>query len=224
MTTQVFDPWPDRYDQWFTTPIGRLIRAYETDLVLEMLRPAPGERILDAGCGTGVFTQDVIAAGATVWGLDVSYPMLARARQNLSRTSFIAVQGDMNTLPFRDQSFDKIVSVTAIEFIHDAGEAVAQLFRVIKPGGLVVVATLNRLSPWAERRRRSGREGHSLFHDVAFRSPEDMRHLSNVPYTWRTAIHFQKEEDPERARAIELDGRARSLDTGAFLACCWQKP
>ncbi|MFO7600877.1 MAG: class I SAM-dependent methyltransferase [Candidatus Desulfacyla sp.] len=223
-TTQVFDPWPEKYDQWFETPIGRLIKTCETELVLDMLRPARGERILDAGCGTGVFTREIIEAGARVVGLELSFPMLARAREKLSGDPFTAVQGDMNTLPFKDHSFDKSMSITAIEFIKDARCAVEELFRVTRPGGLIVVATLNRLSPWAKRRRRSGKEGHSLFQDVIFRSPENMRHLSAVPCTCRTAIHFQKDEDPQRAKEIEQAGRLHGLDTGAFLACCWRKP
>ena len=46
--TEIFDDWPEKYDQWFETPIGRLVKKYESELVLEMLRPERGERILDA--------------------------------------------------------------------------------------------------------------------------------------------------------------------------------
>jgi SAM-dependent methyltransferase len=84
------------------------------------------------------------------------------------------------------------MSITAIEFIKDARGAVEELFRVTRPGGLIVVTTLNRLSPWAERRRRSGKEGHGLFQSVVFRSPEDMKNLSAVTGIHKTAIHFQK--------------------------------
>ncbi|MGZ3649412.1 MAG: class I SAM-dependent methyltransferase, partial [Syntrophales bacterium] len=52
----IFDEWPEKYDRWFTTPIGSLVRKYENELILDFLNPAPGETILDAGCGTGVFT------------------------------------------------------------------------------------------------------------------------------------------------------------------------
>jgi ubiquinone/menaquinone biosynthesis C-methylase UbiE len=220
----LFDPWPERYDQWFETPIGKLIKAYETELILDMLRPSRGERILDAGCGTGVFSRDLVLAGATVAGLELSFPMLVRAGEKLSGTPFLMIQGDMSTLPFADHVFDKTVSVTAIEFIKDARGAVDELFRVTRPGGLIVVATLNSLSPWATRRRRSGKEGHILFQDVVFRSPEDIKNLSEATGIQKTAIHFQKEEDPETARKIESKGRSRGLDSGAFLACCWQKP
>ena len=60
MATALFDTWPDRYDSWFATPIGRLVRLYEARLLLAFLEPQPGERILDVGCGTGIFTDDVL--------------------------------------------------------------------------------------------------------------------------------------------------------------------
>ncbi len=222
--SKVFDQWPERYDQWFQTPIGKLIKTYETELILEMLRPSKGELVLDAGCGTGVFTKDFIIAGAKIVGLELSFPMLARAGEKLSGHPFLMIQGDMERLPFAGHVFDKTVSVTAIEFIKDARDAVDELFRITKPGGLIVMATLNRLSPWAERRKVSGEKGHSIFRDVIFRSPEEMRNLSKVKGIQKSAIHFQKEENLEKAKEKEKMGRSRGLDTGAFLACCWRKP
>lgn len=223
-TSKTFDPWPEKYDQWFQSPIGKLIKSYETELILEMLKPSRGELILDAGCGTGIFTRDFILAGAKAVGLELSLPMLARAGEKLSGSPFLMTQGDMAALPFTDHVFDKTVSVTAVEFIKDARHAVDELFRVTKPGGLIVVATLNSLSPWAERRTISGKKGHSIFRDVVFRSPKEMRDLSKVKGIHKTAIHFQKEDDPANAREKEDMGRSRGLDTGAFLASCWQKP
>ena len=127
---ELFDDWPEKYDQWFETPIGRLIKKYERDLVLEMLRPEQGERILDAGCGTGVFTLDVLAAGAQIVGLELSLPMLLRAGRKLEGHLFHMVRGDMRRLPFDDNAFDKTVSVTAIEFIVDATTAAATLLSI----------------------------------------------------------------------------------------------
>ena len=80
---EIFDEWPERYDQWFETPIGTLIREYESKLILEMLRPGQGEKILDAGSGTEIFTLDVLAVGADVVGIELSLPMLQWARKKL---------------------------------------------------------------------------------------------------------------------------------------------
>jgi ubiquinone/menaquinone biosynthesis C-methylase UbiE len=221
---EIFDDWPERYDQWFETPIGSLVREYESGLLLEMARPARGDRILDVGCGTGIFTLDLLAAGARVTGLELSRPMLRRAGERARGLPFSMVQGDMRSLPFADRSFDKAVSVTAIEFVEDARAAVAELFRVTRPGGWIVVACLNSLSPWAVRRKAAASEGHSIFEHARFRSPAEMASIASVPALVRTAIYFQKHDDPERAKGIERDGEAQGLDTGAFLVVRWEKP
>lgn len=221
----LFDDWPERYEAWFATPIGRLVKDIECRLILGMLRPGKDEKILDAGCGTGVFTLDYLAVGAQVVGLDISGPMLAVAEEKARGYPFVAIQGDMLALPFADDSFDKAVSVTAVEFIEDAAKAVDELFRVTKPGGIVVVAALNSLSPWATRRRAKteGGERHIL-EGAFFRSPDELLSLGPVEGTARTAIHFQKEEPPARAEKIERLGQTRGLETGAFVAVRWVKP
>ena len=222
--SRLFDDWPETYDRWFTTPIGTLVKKYEEELILDLLRPLPGEIILDAGCGTGVFTLDILSFGADVIGLDISLPMLMRAAQKAKEYPFQMVLADMSNLPFKKNSFDKVVSVTALEFIKDAKDAVRELFRVTKKGGCVVVATLNSLSPWASCRKAEARKGHRLFEKAIFRSPDELRSLAPIEGTIRTAIHFQKEDEPDRVPEIELDGQSKGLNTGAFLAARWEKP
>ena len=222
--TEIFDEWPEKYDRWFETPIGRLIKKYESQLVLEMLRPGQGERILDAGCGTGVLTRDVLTAGAQVVGLELSLPMLLRAETKLLGYLFHMVRGDMRWLPFADNAFDKTFSVTAIEFIVEATAAIAELFRVTKPGGSIVVATLNSLSPWAGRRKAKAKEDDSVFEHALFRSPEELLNLSPVEGVVKTAIHFQKHDNPEEAKRIEKNGQLKELVTGAFVVARWEKP
>jgi ubiquinone/menaquinone biosynthesis C-methylase UbiE len=221
-TSDFFAEWPEKYDEWFETPIGSLVREYEGRLLREMLRPGQGEHILDIGCGTGVFTADLLNAGSKVTGLELSLPMLLHAGKKAAGRPFQMVRGDMRRLPFAGNSFDKTVSVTAIEFLaEEAKDAVADMFRVTRPGGLIVVASLNSLSPWAARRK--AKENHPIFSHTRFRSPAEMKELAPYPAAVGTAVHFQKHEDPERAKEIEKDGNARGLDTGAFLAVCWKK-
>jgi ubiquinone/menaquinone biosynthesis C-methylase UbiE len=220
---EIFDDWPDKYDQWFETPIGRLVKKYESQLVLQMLKPQQGESILDAGCGTGIFTLDVLAAGAQVVGLELSLPMLLRAGRKLEGHLFHMVRGDMKKLPFDVNTFDKTISVTAIEFIADAKTAIGELFRVTKPGGCIVVATLNSLSPWAARRKAKAKEDHSVFEHALFRSPDELLNLSAVEGVVKTAIHFQKHDDPEEAEKIEKNAQLKGLATGAFAVARWEK-
>jgi len=222
---QIFDDWPERYDRWFETPIGRLVRTFESELVLEMLGPRPGERILDVGCGTGIFTADILGKGASVVGLDISLPMLRRSQHRAGWLPFAAVAGDMEELPFAGNSFDRVASITAIEFFRDGAAAVAELFRVARPGAVIVVASLNRLSPWAVRRRDQAERGEKpIFRNAVFRSPEELLACAPVAGEARTAVHFLKDDDPGRAAIIEAEGREANRETGAFVAARWVKP
>lgn len=222
---ELFDEWPERYERWFATPIGKLVAEVEGELISSLLAPGPGERVIDAGCGTGVFTDAFLAAGAEVTGIDISRPMLSFARDKMAGYRFSPVQADIRRLPFADNSFDKAVSITALEFIEDARGAVDELFRVTRPGGRVVVATLNSLSPWATRRKAKTLKGQGhILEGAFFRSPQELLACSPFTGITRTAVHFQNDDNPEEAVAAEHLGRSLGLDTGAFLAACWVKP
>jgi ubiquinone/menaquinone biosynthesis C-methylase UbiE len=220
---QIFDDWPERYDRWFEIPLGKAVLATERELILDMLQPQTGELILDAGSGTGIFTGAFLAKGADVVGLDISFAMLRRAAEKNAGLANRTVAADMLYLPFRDCAFDKSISVTAIEFIADAKRGVAELFRVTKRGGIIVVATLNSLSPWADRRLAGARHDRSsVFNRVFFRSPTELLALSPVPGICRTAVHFGKDDPPADWERIEREGRGS--ERGAFVAARWEKP
>ena len=220
---QTFDDWPDRYARWFESGIGRLVKRFELDLTLELLQPRPGETILDAGCGSGIFTAPIIERGVNVVGIDLSGPMLHHARDTLPAANFSPLAADIRVLPFTDGQFDRVVSITALEFVAEGQQAMDELFRVTRPGGRVVVATLNRLSPWA-RRRESAARADSVFRHAIFRSPDELAGLTPVDGVIRNAIHFAKDVDPGEAEAIEREGAARGQATGAFVIGAWKRP
>jgi ubiquinone/menaquinone biosynthesis C-methylase UbiE len=222
---QIFDEWPDKYEKWFKTPLGQIVRRTELNLLLEFLDPRPGEAILDAGCGTGIFTTDFLDRGPRIVGMDISPKMLEVAADKTRGHDFLPVRGSILDLPFLDNYFDKVISNTALEFIADGEKAVSELFRVLKPGGTLVIATLNRLSPWAEERTGRANRGETDLYDKAwFRSPKELLALAPVPGEFKTVVHFFKDETPEKAPAIEQEGIKANLDTGAFLVAKWTKP
>ena len=151
--------------------------------------------------------------------------MLKAAVRKASAYPFSAIRANMEQLPFKDNSFDKAVSITALEFIENGKGAVDELFRVTRPGGWVVVATLNSLSPWAARRRAKTERGQKhVLEEAFFRSPDELLALSPFKGTAKTVVHFQKDDEPELAVKTEERGLLDALDTGAFVAALWQKP
>ncbi len=219
---QLFDDSVEFYNEWFTTPIGKLVLETEQELINRFVSPSMGDRILDAGCGTGIFTVDFLIVGAIVTGLDISRGMLLYAVTALHNLPFHAVQGDMLKLPFPDDEFDKTVSITALEFVEDAKTALYELFRVTRPGGIVVIATLNSLSPWAIRRSQKV-EDH-LLENAFYRSPVDLLSLTGLEGEVETVVHFMNDDEPEKAVEIERESKLRKLETGAFVVVRWQKP
>lgn len=222
MSQQLFDNWPARYEQWFQTPIGELVREIELGHIMEMLDPGPGDRILDVGCGTGIFTEQYAQKGAMVTGVDLSLEML---RYGCMKPDLAAMQpavADMRQLPFSDGAFGKTVSITALEFVRDGRRAVQELIRVTRRGGQLVIATLNRLSPWAKRRRQNAQQDRtSVFRHVHFRSPDELAGIVALDGDIRTAIHFGKDASIAEAAAVEQHQQARDSDTGAFLIGAW---
>ena len=93
----------------------------------------PGDRVLDACCGTGDLAIAARSVGASVVGLDFSEPMLERARRKDASVEW--VQGDLLALPFEDESFDSATVGFGVRNVADLERALAELRRVLRPGG-----------------------------------------------------------------------------------------
>ena len=103
--------------------------------LLALLDPHPGERILDAGCGTGQLTGEIARTGAEVTGIDKSPAMIAQARENAPGILFKV--RDLCALEFAAE-FDAVFSNAVLHWVTRADEAVAGITRALKPGGRFV--------------------------------------------------------------------------------------
>ena len=106
---------------------------------LDWLAPPPNLRWIDVGCGNGAFTELLVerCAPVEVQGIDPSEPQLAFARATHSARVAQFHQGDAQALPFPDQSFDAAVMALVIFFVPEPAKAVAEMVRVVVPGGTV---------------------------------------------------------------------------------------
>lgn len=147
--------------------------------VLEFLAPLAGMRILDAGCGDGVYSVAAAARGARVTGVDLAEDMLALARER-SAAQGVKVdwrRGDVLSLPFPDASFDLAIAVTLLCLVADPRRAVRELARVLVPGGRLVIGDLHRRSLWAAKRRVRGWSGDTFWRGAHFWSVSELQRL-----------------------------------------------
>ncbi|MEO5881507.1 MAG: class I SAM-dependent methyltransferase [Caldimonas sp.] len=110
------------------------------DTFLDWLAPAPGQRWLDVGCGNGAFTELLVArcAPAVVMGVDPSEPQLVYARAHLPAGAPANYRiGDAMSLPCADAAFDAAVMALVIFFVPDPAKSVAEMARVVRPGGSI---------------------------------------------------------------------------------------
>jgi 2-polyprenyl-6-hydroxyphenyl methylase/3-demethylubiquinone-9 3-methyltransferase len=114
---------------------------------LEQLGDPKGRRVLDAGCGGGLVARELAAAGAEVVGVDRSLGSLGVARR-ATPARFSPAQGRLERLPFADAGFDAVVAADVLEHLPDLPAVVAELARVLRPGGSFLFDTVNR-TPWS---------------------------------------------------------------------------
>jgi arsenite methyltransferase len=120
--------------------------AAQRQATIDALHPQPGEHILDVGSGPGLLTLQIaaeVAPNGSVTGVDVSTDMIKLAQSRQKDTSCRQCvnfqEGDAVSLPFGDATFDAAVSTQVYEYVNGLTEAFNELYRVLRPGGRVVI-------------------------------------------------------------------------------------
>lgn len=234
MTGTLFDAAAESYDQWCTTPLGALTAGYEQAALHALLPPQlTGVNVLDVGCGTGTWALALAARGAAVTGIDISPEMVrvARRKAAVSGHSVTFMPGDGRCLPFPAANFDLVTALLVLEFALDPSAVLSEMVRVLRPGGTLLVAALNRHSIWTVLRRLKGLRRPTLYHHARFLKAGQLeamlRSAGVAPVARRAAVFYP----PLAAawarpllRALEAMGQ-RGLGLGpAFLAIRAVKP
>jgi 2-polyprenyl-3-methyl-5-hydroxy-6-metoxy-1,4-benzoquinol methylase len=130
---RIFDASPSHDDA--SSPWYHLVREY--------LGPVLNLRILEVACGRGGFVRALANAGARVTGCDFSSAALHATRSKLAANAATLIQGDAQSLPFADSSFDLVVSCETIEHLPRVQAALHEFHRVTCPGGRLFLTTPN---------------------------------------------------------------------------------
>ncbi|HET6682108.1 MAG TPA: bifunctional demethylmenaquinone methyltransferase/2-methoxy-6-polyprenyl-1,4-benzoquinol methylase UbiE [Gaiella sp.] len=127
----------DVMNRVMTAGLDRSWRRLAVEAVVQ-----PGDRVLDACCGTGDLAVAAEREGGIVTGLDFSARMLERARRKSS--SIVWVEGDLLALPFDDASFDSATVGFGVRNVADLDKALAELHRVLRPNGRLAILEITQ--------------------------------------------------------------------------------
>jgi len=109
---------------------------------VKAIDPQPGERVLDIAAGTGTSAASIARSGATVVGVDISEGMLEEARRKHHDVEFVL--GDAEKLPFHSDEFDAVTISFGLRNVNDPRQALSEMYRVLKPGGRLVICEFSR--------------------------------------------------------------------------------
>ena len=129
-----FDARMNRYE------VGKRLRLIFEDVLGS--HDLNGVQLLDAGCGTGLFSECASRRGAEVTSMDVGEGLLAEVAKKCESRRVV---GDVQSLPFDDGAFDVVICTEVIEHVVSPTRGIAELARVLRPGGTLVLSTPNRL-------------------------------------------------------------------------------
>lgn len=214
------------YDQWYQNAPGIFIDRIETEAAFQLYSPQPGAIILDAGCGTGNFSIKLAQAECVVTGIDISADMLALARNKADQLGFAIdfQEMDMNSITYPDHYFEVVFSMAAWEFISDPGQTFAELWRVLKPGGTLLIGTINRNSPWGRLYMEQAKSPDSIFKHAHFKTLDDMKDLNRENLSGWSECLFIPPEASVDSFILEAEEQLRLTASSGFMVVSWQKP
>lgn len=221
----VFDKEAQAYDNWYETKTGQLIDEVETALAMELLKPQKGMKVLDIGCGTGNYSIKLTELGCNVTAVDVSQKMIDIAMEKtLQKKMEIDFRiGQVEKLAFKENSFDAVVSITAIEFFDNVQKGIEEIFRVAKVGAPILIGTINKESAWGELYETPYFQENTVFKYAnlvgkSMLSKIKTKHLID----FKESLFFLP-NTPEEKLSLELEQSLSSKNRGGFICGLWKK-
>jgi SAM-dependent methyltransferase len=180
------------YVQWMSQQRNEWASSLESRLMINLLNPAPGDSILDIGCGAGAGTLPLLEMGLNVTGLDPSPYMLDLCLAHVGHRVDL-YRGYAEDLPFDDNAFNHALFFISLEFVDDPLKAIEEACRVAKDR--VFFGFLNRFALKGAQRRRTGFCGGEVFKHARLFSVWELKSMVRslagpVPLTWRTVCQL----------------------------------
>jgi len=190
------------------------------EVVVGAAAPSPGAELLDVACGTGNASARAVAAGARVTGVDLAERLLGVARERVPEATFVT--GDATALPFDDDAFDGAVSVFGVIFAQPGEAAAAELLRVVRPGGRIVLTAWRPEGPIFEvgklLRAAGGAPADPRHAPVAWHEPAELERIFGRPVEVERRVLAFTAESPEAWWDDQIDHHPMWMAGGASVA------
>ena len=179
-------------DERLKTPLGRYIFSRQKELILDLVAPHAGERVLDVGCGTGDNLQFFRDKWCSVTGIDSSAEMLKIARaKHGDHAELILAQAE--DIPFSDNEFDIVTVINVLETANDPRKIIAEAIRVCS--GRVFIGFLNSYSFAGTKQRLKEISGFPISQKIHFFSLNEIRTIvrsliGDTEIKWGSVIYF----------------------------------
>ncbi|NLI83566.1 MAG: methyltransferase domain-containing protein [Deltaproteobacteria bacterium] len=162
------------YNDWFLSERGRVVWSLETGLLSRIWAPKGPQKLLEVGCGTGIFTEWFASQGHRVTGIEPSPEMLNIAHLRLPSRIDLD-QGFAEDLPYDDNAFDTVAFITTLEFVNEPVQALREALRVAKRH--ILLGVLNKYSLITGQRLLERLWKNSVFDHARFFSVFELHHL-----------------------------------------------
>jgi ubiquinone/menaquinone biosynthesis C-methylase UbiE len=216
---QIFDERLARlYEAWQGSPDGMMLDRLSSELIMRLVQPKKGQRVLDIGCGTGNHLLLLYRLGLDVTGLDASAYMVDIARSRLGNKASLKV-GKVEDLPFEDNEFDLSILIFTLEFLDDPLVALREAGRVTKD--MIFVGVLNSLSFGCILSKLNAILRKTIFREIHPYTLWELKDLvkkayGNVPMKWGSVYMFPF-LSKQYSEIIERSSLLQSYPYGTFL-------
>lgn len=203
--------------RWLADPRNQPTLDVERRMVASMLSPLPVDTVLGIGCGTGSRLANVIESGIRVATLEPSPYMLDLIKEQFGER-VERHRGDIDQLPFDDNSFNHVCLLLALEFARDPSKAISEACRVAKDQ--LFIGFLNRYAVRGIQHRVTGMFRESFYNRARFFSVWELKRLvrqfaGDVPMAWRTVCHVPT-ADRRVVRRLVQSSMAQRCPFGSF--------
>jgi SAM-dependent methyltransferase len=180
------------YEHWQGSDEQRLFIQLQNTLMVGMLRPSPGESVLDIGCGPGRAMASLLERDLKVTGIDPSPYMIDISRDRLLHRADLHI-GVAEDLPFDDNAYNYTLLINTLEFVSHPRKALEEACRVTKDR--MFIGFLNRMTLKSIYHHTGGWEIDSVYRHARFFTLWEVKDmisciLGDVPITWRTVSFF----------------------------------